>query len=261
MITLVIRRNLPDTGKRYLLAILIFCQAIAVAAAANRELTEPCQLTEEAQATIHQVEATLASGLIAPDVYAILFEAKQSVKPPECDSIRAEILANKALDLLHQTSNKVAPVRRSQPRFGLGAGIPYGFVGMNLDYPLSEKTDASFGLGSTFGGSAYSLGLRYYPDPTQSKLRFSILYGTNVVILEDDCGIPFLPYCGEFSNHPGLSLGIGIGQASQRSGWDLDLIYVITSQGFDRVEDLEDRGESVTGPTDSFLTISFGYHW
>ena len=144
---------------------------------------------------------------------------------------------------------------------GLGVGIPYGYFGLNIQHPISSHTDFTFGFGSTFGGTAANIGARYYPNSTDSGLRFTFLYGTNGVVREEDCGIlSFLP-CGDFSTHEGFSIGLGWGSNHSDEGWDFDILYILTSDAFDRVEELEDRGDDVDGPSDPYLSFSFGYHW
>ena len=130
---------------------------------------------------------------------------------------------------------------------GAGLGIPYGVVGVNFNYPISQSFDFMAGLGLGAG-----VGFRYRPSIDNEKLRFTFMYGTNVAI--DDLSRD------ELETFPGFNIGLGVG--SRSGGWDLDLIYMfISDEAKDRVTELESQGSAVDGSTDNQIKLSFGYHW
>jgi hypothetical protein len=145
--------------------------------------------------------------------------------------------------------------------FGIGAGIPYGGVlGVNIDYTLTKNLDLTIGYGETiFAGTGKAIGLRYYPNPSESKLRYSLIYGTNAIIQDSDCAL-FI-FCDDNSSYEGFNLSVGWGSRDEKRGWDFDFILILTSDAWDEIEKLRKAGDSIKNNTDPRLTISFGYHW
>ena len=144
---------------------------------------------------------------------------------------------------------------------GAGFGVPYGIMGMNIQHALSEDVEASFGLGtSLFAGTAMSIGMRYFPL-ADSGLRLSVIYGANAVLNDPGIGcIGF--YCDDSTLYSGINIGVGWGNRSNQSGWDIDLIYLATSGAFSRADELKSQGYSfIDGDTGPTLKFSFGYHW
>jgi len=149
---------------------------------------------------------------------------------------------------------------RAESSIGVGAGIPYGFIGFNVNYAISEKLDLTLGLGETvFAGSGKAIGLRYYPNPGDSGLRYSLIYGTNVIIQEDDCFL--IVFCDGDSSYEGYNLGVGWSSRDAAGGWDVDLIVILTSEAEDRIDELQSRGDSIDDIDLPDLKISIGYHW
>ena len=109
---------------------------------------------------------------------------------------------------------------------GAGFGVPYGTLGVNLEINLLPYLSLSGGLGTTiYAGVGWSAGARGYlrkPGPMW-RPRISAFYGINAIYAED------LNNPNNKSYHGGT---IGIGQIVlwKRHGFDLDLMYVVTSQ-------------------------------
>jgi len=112
---------------------------------------------------------------------------------------------------------------------GVGFGVPYGILGINLEIKALPFLSISGGLGTTiFSGVGYSVGARGYfrkPGPVW-RPRVSAFYGINGMYAED-------------FNHPanrkyaGFTAGVGQIFLWQKHGFDLDLMYIINSELYD----------------------------
>ena len=113
--------------------------------------------------------------------------------------------------------------------FGIGFGLPYGLLGINLEFLVIPYLSVTGGLGTTlFAGLGYNVGIKGYfrkPGPIW-RPRASIYYGINGI------------YAVDF-NHPdnkkysGLTVGLGQIFLWEKHGFDLDLIYIVTSKLWD----------------------------
>jgi hypothetical protein len=116
---------------------------------------------------------------------------------------------------------------------GVGFGIPYGTLGFNLEFNLVPYLSLTGGLGTTiFTGVGYNIGLKGYlrkPGPVW-RPRISAYYGINGLSAED-------------FNHPdnekysGITAGLGQIFLWQQHGFDLDLMYIVTSGLWDEQEE------------------------
>ena len=89
---------------------------------------------------------------------------------------------------------------------GLGLGIPYGLLGGNLEYSLSDYTALSGGVGITPGGVGWSVGARVYaPAIGKVRPRLSAYHGV-VAVLETSY------WYGEsdYENLTGEAFGVGL---------------------------------------------------
>lgn len=131
---------------------------------------------------------------------------------------------------------------------GVGVGIPYGLIGANINYPVSESFDLTIGAGLGF-----SAGIRYWLSNATDGLRLTFVYGSNTVI--DD------PITDKLETYDDFNFGVGYG--SRSGGWDFDLIYMIASDDAKtRIEELETQGYRLSsGDAEDQFKISFGYHW
>jgi hypothetical protein len=110
---------------------------------------------------------------------------------------------------------------------GLGLGIPYGILGINVDVNLISNIDASFGIGSTiYEHVGFEGGLKYYLASSEDALRprVSWFYGTNNIVyfdLNEDLD----------ENYSGMALGFGMRFFPETShyGLDIDVFYLATT--------------------------------
>jgi len=150
-----------------------------------------------------------------------------------------------------------APADLRDPSFmqiGLGAGIPYGGIGINLEFsPLLPGTGAgklnnysSLLVGSGFGpaGSSYSLGLRIYPLGKEKvyRPRLGLHFGT----------VGFVKWGrGNYSMLEGLAVSAGsLYQVGKHLAIDGDLVIITALLHGWRLQDL-----------DSPIKVSFGLRW
>ncbi len=128
---------------------------------------------------------------------------------------------------------------------GIGLGVPYGILGFNLEFNVLPVLSVTGGLGTTmFVGIGYNVGLKGYfrkPGPVW-RPRVSAYYGINGMYAED-----FNDPDNE--KYSGLTIGVGQIFLWQQHGFDLDLMYVATSN---MPEELD---------SGSNIKISFGYRF
>ncbi len=139
--------------------------------------------------------------------------------------------------------------------FGAGLGIPYGVLGANIEYYPIDNLSVSAGLGTTIlADVGYDLGLQYYFTTEGSWTpRLSIHYGTNGILesisSEDN------------ESFEGVSIGAGVKKLWSRHGLALDIFYIVSSDLFDRKDELEEEGFSVEseGFGSDRIKIGVGY--
>ena len=146
------------------------------------------------------------------------------------------------------------PAKVRKNSFGLGLGIPYGILGVNMDFCVAPGIDLSLGIGSTLvAGIGYNAGVKYFFQPPEKKFRpkISAFFGTNTAI-------EFIGGDKDNEAYNGLSIGVG-GQwlfgKSRRNGIDFDIFYYAT-RGYD-LDEIEEEGYSIDEPAD--IGIAIGY--
>lgn len=170
-----------------------------------------------------------------------------------------------ALATLLTTAALVAPTANAETggSLGVGLGIPYGGVfGVAYNHTVTDSLDLTASIGSAYG-TGWNLGGKYFFGDGEDGFRVSAFYGTNGAVEVKECYYSYYySSCSEeVENFTGLTAGIGWGHRAYASGWNFDLMIVITSGVFDEVDRLEDEGyEDVSGNT-SRVALSGGYHW
>ncbi|MDZ4183183.1 MAG: hypothetical protein U1B83_09920 [Candidatus Cloacimonadaceae bacterium] len=142
---------------------------------------------------------------------------------------------------------------------GFGYGLPYGGLGFNADMNLMEYLAITAGIG-TFGyTTGYEIGLKSWLLPRESNFRpqFTMLYGINGLVLID------IPVGADIREaYRGFTAGAGgrwMFGDRMNHGMDFDILYVISSGMFDRIDELEEQGYSFTKI--NRWKISFGYRY
>ncbi|MBM95028.1 MAG: hypothetical protein CMI09_04175 [Oceanospirillaceae bacterium] len=154
-------------------------------------------------------------------------------------------------------SLSVPAVAESDIAVGAGFGIPYGGLGVNFSHALNDQFEVMAALGTTgVAGMGKAIGVTaFFSEESDRGWRSSLIYGTNTILEEQD-------FFGdsEYESFDGLNLSIGWGSKAQRSGWNFDLILILTTEADDRVDELKEEGVPVEDDT-SDIAISFGYQW
>jgi len=143
---------------------------------------------------------------------------------------------------------------------GLGYGIPYGGkLGVNADVYFFDAAALTVGFGSYGHTAGYALGLKYLHGSSRDLWRPQalLLYGVNKALT-----IRRVPEGDLFESHSGFTLGLGsqfmFGKA-RRHGFDADLLVVVTSTAFKRLDELEEQGYNISGV--SRFSFSLGYRY
>lgn len=150
-----------------------------------------------------------------------------------------------------------APAKRGS--IGLGWGLPYGGLGVNADVCFFDVAALTAGVGSFGRAAGFSVGGKYFHGSPNKTWRpqIALLYGVNkVLVIEDEVA-------GDRTEaFRGFTVGLGsqfmFGKA-KKHGFDLDLLYIVSSGVFQRVEDLEQQGYQI-GSINRF-TFSLGYRY
>lgn len=142
--------------------------------------------------------------------------------------------------------------------FGIGLGIPYGVLGINLDLKIDDYVNLSVGVGSTvFAGLGYSAGMKYFmTSPARMvRPRLSAYYGTNTIFVKEYVG---LDKDGEGETYSGLTIGFGflfmMGE-TRSNGFDIDVMYNVTTS-FDADEK---RSQGFVFDEPNHVKFSIGY--
>jgi len=113
---------------------------------------------------------------------------------------------------------------------GLGLGIPYGGVGVNLNVNLVSNLYFTAGVGTTvLASAAYCVGVKYFftPAPRSFRPRASAYYGITTIVEKQ-----YPQGKTEDDTYAGIVLGRGSqwmwGQ-SRSNGFDFDLLYIAQS--------------------------------
>lgn len=126
-----------------------------------------------------------------------------------------------AVFLFAGLSSAEEPLKDTQERFrlGLGVGIPYGVLGVNLELLPEDIIALTAGAGVGVDSPGWAAGIRLYPLKKAGKIspRLSVYYGT-VAVLKDSNG---------YNMDTGAAYGAGFDyKLSNNRGMDFELLYV-----------------------------------
>ncbi len=144
---------------------------------------------------------------------------------------------------------------------GFGIGIPYGIFGVNAEYYPINNLSLSAGLGSTLrAGAGYDIGIQYYfaKKGDNWSPRLSAHYGTNG-ILQTTLSVFGTTFKEDYESFEGLSVGVGFKNMMGNSGWTFDILYVVSSGLFDRIDELEAQGFETSSYGPERFWLGFGY--
>jgi len=146
---------------------------------------------------------------------------------------------------------------------GLGLGVPYGGVmGIAYNHTVTDHLDLTGSIGAAYG-MGWNLGGKYFFGEAEDGFRASAYYGTNGAIETTECyGSYYYSVCSEeVENFNGLTVGLGWGHRAYSSGWNFDLMIILTSGMYDEIDRLEDEGYENVSESNSRIALSGGYHW
>jgi hypothetical protein len=143
---------------------------------------------------------------------------------------------------------------------GIGLEMPYGSFGTNINYMISRNNEVFVRYGTTIlAGSAYNIGIRYY---YVRRGRFALSYGTNGAIAISNKHISSNGNLETYNiveeTHYGINIELGYGD--KRKGWQVDLIYILTSTIYERIDEIEKNEMSASNNLDADkIKLSLGY--
>jgi len=137
------------------------------------------------------------------------------------------------------------PVEVNQPNklsISTGLGIPYGILGVTLNYRTSSAAEYFGGIGSW--GPSY--GVRFFPSDQTPTFHLSLFYAPNV--FASSCYS-----CDDIEEvYSGLNASLGFSPEAGQDGWEIDAVLILTSAAYEEA-DYEEEGSNVK--------IAFGYRW
>jgi hypothetical protein len=138
------------------------------------------------------------------------------------------------------------------PSLGFGMGVPYGYLGLNIDYPVYRFFNISAGIGSNFKENTYlwNVGTNIYLAKERLRPRISAYYGIN----------SFLLMVGSsYEQFKGISFGAGFdARVYYRHGFDFSFLYIYSPSFNKACRDIQQSGWKIDKHT-SPLVLSFGY--
>ena len=146
-----------------------------------------------------------------------------------------------------------APQSKTDPfRLGVGLGVPYGILGLNLSYRINDLIEASGGYGSARDGfKGWAIGGRIYPfsELKRFRPRLAAFYGVVGRVTVEDNATDTNRTIDVFE---GFALGGGFEwKFFSRHSLDLDLFY---STG-------EAPEEYKTDDSHRRISLGYGYHF
>lgn len=171
--------------------------------------------------------------------------------------MKKSILVIGLVSLMLVLFSSISMAEDGKSSWGVGAGIPYGIMGVNVDYNIISNLDFSFGFGiNPLSGSCYSVGakLHFASEERKFRPRISCYYGTNTMVEEPG----YYGFSDDYTNYDGVTAGLGARiafGASQEHGLDFDLMYIVSTEV--DLDDLEAKGYDISGADD--VKISIGY--
>jgi hypothetical protein len=145
--------------------------------------------------------------------------------------------------------------------WGIGYGIPYGNLGVNIDYRVVSEFYLSGAVGSGFNDIGYAFGARYYfPHYTETvRPRLSVLYGVYGGLKprgSSRTGNPIDEGGEDFAN---TAIGFGIEWMSGDEGFDIEILYVNTNELKARRDEAWDEDFQVNRYGANPLSLAIGY--
>lgn len=177
----------------------------------------------------------------------------------------ASVLSCQIMDNFNRMSNNSQVAKTGN--VGVGLGIPYGVLGLGVEFYATTRISVIGGLGFAVEGLGYDIGGRFYFKEISNatwRPRVTAVYGTNsVLVAEKETHYYYYDdYDTREDIYSGLTLGIGQQWAfgsNKHHSIDFDLMYIVTSAIYDDIDFLNDHGWEVSDP--GRVKISLGYRY
>lgn len=148
--------------------------------------------------------------------------------------------------------------QKSSTSIGIGLGIPFGGIGLNVGTNVIDNLNVFGGVGYLFAGVGYNIGLRKdFPSESHAQFYLTAMYGTNAGILVE--GSP------EFDKlYTGFTPGLGVKLNSKKKEgnfWNLGILVPIASDEFKRDEKAINSLPGIELRDPLPIAIVIGYHF
>lgn len=162
----------------------------------------------------------------------------------------------------YEVNNVVEKSFESFGSIGMGFGIPYGVLGLNLDIKLYDLLYLTGGIGTgIFVTPMYNVGSKIFLRSGNYKWRprLSGYYGTTAMLVIDDYSSNIKESCSGITAGIGQQWALGI---TKTWGIDFDILYIIDNREFNkRKQELEDDGYVFDFKATGNVKISFGLRY
>ena len=120
--------------------------------------------------------------------------------------------------------------QKGETTLGLGAGLPYGAIGLRLGTNIINGLNLFGGLGYQISGVGYNIGvLKDFPSSSMTQFYLTGMYGTNAAIKVLELSEYNKVYTG-----PSVGLGIKVNSRKiEGNYWDLGLLLPIRSSHYE----------------------------
>lgn len=147
--------------------------------------------------------------------------------------------------------------QKSSTSLGIGLGLPYGGIGLNIGTYFTDNFSVFGGIGYQFAGVGYNFGvLKDFPSQSQTQFYLTGMYGTNAGIVVDGAS--------EFDKlYTGATIGLGVKLNSRKTEgnfWNIGLLVPIRSSEFKRDEDAIRNNPNIELGNTLPIAIVVGYH-
>ncbi|WP_462248733.1 hypothetical protein [Ekhidna sp.] len=147
--------------------------------------------------------------------------------------------------------------QKSSTSVGIGLGLPYGGIGLNVGTYVVDNLSVFGGIGYQFAGVGYNFGLlKDFPSNSQTQFYVTGMFGTNAgIVVEGASELDKL--------YTGATFGLGVKINSRKTEgnfWNIGLLVPIRSSEFKDDEEAIRNNPNIELNDALPIAIVVGYH-